>query len=125
MRLAICFAGISGFLAVFLAAGAAHDLQELLDAKALERIDTGVRYQIWHALAILAAAALAVRGVSRALRLAAGAFAVGTLLFSGGLYLLAFTGLTPFGWLAPVGGLAFMVGWAALFWHGWRMVGDG
>lgn len=117
----VVFAGLSGTLAVCLAAGATHGLQDWLAAADLERIDTAVRYQIWHALALLGTAALAARGPSPLLRVAAHGFVLGSLLFCGGLYLLSFTGLRIFGWLAPVGGLAFIVGWLALALYGWRL----
>jgi len=119
-RWPVCFAGVSGALAVFLAAGAAHDLKEWLGAEELERIHTAVRYQIWHALALLGTAALGAATPSRWLRYAAHGFAWGSLLFCGGLYLLSFTGMGIFGWLAPLGGLAFMAGWLFLAVHGWR-----
>ncbi len=120
----IVFAGVSGALAVFLAAGAAHDPKDWLGEADLQRIQTAVRYQIWHALALLGTAALAAsRRPSPWLRVAAYGFALGSLLFSGGLYLLAFTGLAIFGWLTPLGGLAFIVGWLALAGHGWRLRG--
>jgi uncharacterized membrane protein YgdD (TMEM256/DUF423 family) len=116
----IIFAGISGALAVFLAAGAAHDLKDWLAAADLERIHTAVRYQIWHALALLGTAALASRGASAWLVVASYGFILGSLLFCGGLYLLAFTGMALFGWLVPLGGLSFMAGWLALAMYGWR-----
>ncbi|MDA1101559.1 MAG: DUF423 domain-containing protein [Proteobacteria bacterium] len=122
----IVFAGISGALAVFAAAGAAHDLKDWLAAADLARIQTAVRYQIWHALALLGTAALstsAAGGASLLLRVAGYGFALGSLLFCGGLYLLSFTGLALFGWLAPAGGLAFMAGWLALAAYGWRQRG--
>lgn len=110
-------------MAVAMAAGAAHDLQDSLAAADLERIQTAVRYQIWHALALLGTAALtatATDGPLVSLRVAAYGFALGTLAFCGGLYLLSFTGVELFGWLAPVGGLAFIAGWLALAAYGWR-----
>ncbi|MDP6875381.1 MAG: DUF423 domain-containing protein [Alphaproteobacteria bacterium] len=121
-RWPICFAGISGALAVFLAAGAAHDLKHWLGAEDLERIHTAVRYQIWHALALLATAALSTAKPSPWLHIAALGFALGSVLFCSGLYLTAFTGQAIFGWLAPFGGLAFIAGWLAIAVHGWRSV---
>lgn len=115
----IVFAGVSGAMAVFLAAGAAHSLKDGLAPVDLERVHTAVRYQIWHALALLGTAALAANAPSWWLRIATYGFALGSLSFCGGLYLLSFTGMTIFGWLAPLGGLAFMAGWLALALHGW------
>ena len=119
----IIFAGISAAGAIFIAAGAAHDLKDWLAAADMERVQTAVRYQIWHALVLLGTAALsapAAGGPSIWLRIAAYGFALGSLLFCGGLYLLSFTGIGIFGWLAPLGGLSFMAGWLALATYGWR-----
>ncbi len=118
-RWPLCFAGLSAALAVFIAAGAAHDLKEFLAAEDLVRIHTAVRYQIWHALALLGTAALAAAKPTAWLRVAAIGFALGSILFCGGLYLMSFTGVAIFGWLAPAGGLAFLTGWLALAGHGW------
>ena len=116
---ALVFAGSSGCLAVALGAWSAHGLADRLPADALGWLRTGLDYQMWHALALLAVAALArAKPPQRALGIAAGGFALGTLLFSGSLYLLAFTGSRGFAQFAPPGGLALLVGWAALAWHG-------
>lgn len=105
--------------AVAVAAGAfgAHALRERVDARALEVFETAARYQMYHALALLFVAWLAVRApASGAVRLAGWAFAIGTLIFSGSLYLLTLTGATWLGAITPLGGVAFLVGWAAVVW---------
>lgn len=124
-RWPLVFAGLSGAVAVAIAAGTAHDMEDNLAAADLARINTAVRYQIWHALALLGVAALSrnlsLRGWPHRLmplRIAACGFAIGSVMFCGGLYLLSFTGLAYFGWLAPIGGLSFIVGWLALAWSG-------
>ena len=68
---------------------------------------------------LLAVAAL-IRGAAPALRLAGGAFLLGILLFSGSLYLLAFSGWRGFAWITPMGGMALLAGWGLLLWHGVR-----
>jgi len=93
----IVFAGVSGALAVFLAAGAAHGLHDGLAAVDLERIQTAVRHQVWHALALLGTAALATITSSSWLRVAGYGLALASLLFCSGLYLLSFTGMALFG----------------------------
>ncbi len=113
----ILFAAVSGLVAVALGAMAAHGLKARLDAEALAWIETGVRYQMWHALAMLGAGAFMATHPGTPLTVAAWGWAVGTVLFSGSLYLLAFTGMRGLGMVAPVGGLAFLIGWAALAWH--------
>ena len=116
-------AGLSGLIAVAVGAFAAHGLAGRLDTASLGWIETGARYQMYHALALLAVALLAREpdGRARSLAVAGGSFAVGTLLFCGSLYLLALTGFRPFAWLTPLGGLTFLVGWAALAWHGFAL----
>jgi uncharacterized membrane protein YgdD (TMEM256/DUF423 family) len=82
--------------------------------------ETGVRYQMYHALALLAAAWAQAKWPG-AMAVAGGwLFVAGTLLFSGSLYALAFTGLRWLGPVTPLGGLAFLAGWACLAWAAWK-----
>jgi uncharacterized membrane protein YgdD (TMEM256/DUF423 family) len=118
LRFALIFGGAAGAAAVILGAFAAHGLEKRLDKQALDWIETGVRYQMWHALALLGAAALMAWKPGPALSAAAIAWAAGIVLFPGALYLLAFTGTRAFAHVAPFGGAAFIAGWAALIWHG-------
>lgn len=110
---------ILGFLAVAAGAFGAHALKERmnLEPRLLETFETGVRYQMIHALAIVAVGLLAIQGgASSALQVAGWAFLVGVVLFSGSLYGLA-TGVGPravLGPITPVGGLCYLVGWVAL-----------
>src|SRR3990170_12732 len=77
--------------------------------------ETAVRYHLYHALALLATAAILARLPSSRLVTAAGwAFLAGIVLFSGSLYLLALTGARGLGAITPLGGIAFLVGWALL-----------
>lgn len=117
-------AAIAGFSAVGLGAFAAHGLKAQLSARLLEVFQTGVHYQMVHALALLAVGLLAGQGVSRALRAAAWLFVVGMVLFSGSLYALSVSGLSALGMITPLGGVAFLAGWAALFYHA-RGIGRG
>ena len=112
------YLGMAGVL--LLAAGTAHDPPEAIMVEDLGRIQTAVRYQIWHALALLGVGAFMLKGPSGLLLIAATGFALGSVLFCGGLYLLAFTGLDYFAWPVPVGGMAFVAGWLALAAYGWR-----
>lgn len=109
-----------GFLAVALGAFAAHGLRPHLEPKSFETFETAVRYQFYHALAILLVAVLSHFGRKGALRLAAWAFTAGVLLFSGSLYALSTRELHDIsvGWLGPItplGGLCYLLGWGALF----------
>jgi uncharacterized membrane protein YgdD (TMEM256/DUF423 family) len=98
------------------AAGAfgAHALRTRLPADLLAVFETAARYQMYHALALLAAALLAARAPSRAASAAGWLFAAGIVVFSGSLYALALTGIRVLGAITPLGGLCFLAGWFAL-----------
>src|SRR5919204_6391887 len=105
---------LAGFIGVALGAFGAHGLRGRLSADMLTVFETGVRYHMYHALAILLTAAVAQR-VGGWLAAAAGwCFMAGIVLFSGSLYLLALTGVGTLGAITPLGGLAFLAGWACL-----------
>ncbi len=93
------------FLAVGLGAFGAHALKARLEPDMLAIFETGVRYQIYHALALLLLAGL--RGPSKA----AWCFTAGIALFSGSLYILALTGVRKWGAVTPIGGVLFLAGW--------------
>jgi uncharacterized membrane protein YgdD (TMEM256/DUF423 family) len=104
-----------GFLGLALGAFAAHALRSRLSPEMLAVFETGVRYQMYHAFAVLiVAVAIAHVGNARLLVVAGWCFAAGTLLFSGSLYALALSGVGTLGAVTPFGGLFFLVGWAAL-----------
>ena len=103
-------AAVNGFLAVACGAFAAHGLADHLEPHALQIFETAARYHMYHALAI-GLAALTQRGMAQ---WAAGLFLAGIVLFSGSLYLLALTAWHPLAFLTPIGGVAFLCGWAAL-----------
>ena len=100
-------------LGVALGAFGAHGLRDALDARALGWWQTGVDYQMWHAVALVAIACL--RGVRAGLP--AVLIAAGTIVFSGSLYLMAITGARWLGMVTPLGGLAMIAGWALLAWR--------
>ena len=110
---------LSAGLAVALGAFAAHGLRSRISPEALQTFETGARYQMYHALALLAVAWVATRWPGGAVSAAGWLFVAGTLLFSGSLYLLAVTGLRVLGAITPFGGLAFILGWLALAWAAW------
>ena len=111
----------SVFALVGVAAGAfgAHALRGVIPADLTVVFETGVRYQLVHALALLAAAGAAARWPGRAPAAAGALFVAGIVLFSGSLYLLALTGARMLGAVAPFGGVAFIAGWACLAWSAW------
>lgn len=110
----LLIAALSGLIAVALGAFGAHGLKGYLAPYLMDVYQTGVQYQFYHTLALLAVAVLALREPGRALSVAGWCFTLGIVLFSGSLYLLAFSGTHWLGAVTPIGGLAFLVGWAAL-----------
>ncbi len=105
---------LAGVIGVALGAFGAHALRSRLTPEMLAVFETGVRYQMYHALALLAVAALAPSVGGRLSTIAGWSFAGGILLFSGSLYLLALTDLRALGAITPVGGVLFLIGWACL-----------
>jgi uncharacterized membrane protein YgdD (TMEM256/DUF423 family) len=112
------------FALLGVAAGAfgAHALRQRLPDTLLAVFETGVRYQMYHALALLAVALLLTRFPSGAGVAAGWLFTAGIVIFSGSLYVLVLTGMRGFGAVTPFGGLAFLAGWLLLAWAGWRAI---
>lgn len=115
----IAIGALNAALAVAAGAFAAHGLRERLDARALEVFETGARYHMYHALALIAAGVVASSAV-RGAQIAGWIFQAGIVLFCGSLYALALTGAKGLGAVTPLGGLAFLVGWLWLAWAAWR-----
>jgi uncharacterized membrane protein YgdD (TMEM256/DUF423 family) len=107
-------AAINGILAVVGGAFAAHFLRDQLNPQALATFETGVRYHMYHALALLPVALTRRHSHARAIPVAGGCFTIGIVLFSGSLYGLALTGLNWLGAITPFGGVALLLGWLAL-----------
>jgi uncharacterized membrane protein YgdD (TMEM256/DUF423 family) len=105
---------LSGFIAVAAGAFGAHALRARLSPEMLATFETGARYQMYHALALLAAAFIAGDGSCRPAVWAGWLFVLGTLLFSGSLYALTLTGMRGLGAITPFGGVAFLAGWICL-----------
>lgn len=119
-RLFFALGALSGFIAVGLGAFAAHGLKARLTPDLLGTFEIGVRYQMFHALALLAVAWAATRWPGAAVTSAGWLFVAGTLLFSGSLYILALSGTRWLGAVAPIGGAAFLLGWLCLAWGAWK-----
>ena len=115
-RLLLQLAGLFGALGVAIGAFGAHALHDtLVRAGRLDTFETAVRYQFYHALAMLAAGVLwATRPELRALGTTGALWAGGIVVFSGSLYALCFTGITKLGAVAPIGGLLLLGGWVGL-----------
>ena len=113
-RLFATLGSLSALIAVAAGAFGAHALRARLAPDLLAVFETGARYQMYHALALLAVAWIASRSPSPLTAWAGWLFVIGTLLFSGSLYALALSGIRIFGAITPLGGLSFMAGWTCL-----------
>jgi uncharacterized membrane protein YgdD (TMEM256/DUF423 family) len=116
------YTSIGALLALLgVAAGAfgAHALRGQIDAARLLAFETGVRYQLVHALALLFVGAKAPTAPRAGAALAGGCFIAGIVLFSGSLCALAVTGVPAWGVVTPFGGLSLMAGWGALAFAFW------
>ena len=115
-RLFLALGCVSAAIAVMLGAFGAHGLRARLVPDMLSTFEIGVRYQMYHALALVAVGILAPRASSPALALAGWLFVAGTVVFSGSLYALAVTGQRWLGAVTPLGGAALIAGWLVLAW---------
>ena len=113
-RLFFALGSASALVAVAAGAFGAHGLRARLAPDLLAVFETGARYQMYHALALLAVGWAVTRWPGPWPIRAGWLFAIGTLLFSGSLYALALTGRTGLGAITPVGGAALLAGWACL-----------
>lgn len=111
---------VYALLAVAFGAFGAHGLKDVLDEDMLEVFETGVRYQMYHALGILVVAVLSDR-VGKAVLLRRGAMLlhIGIIVFSGSLYVLSLSGIKVLGAITPIGGVCFLAGWAMIAWALW------
>ncbi|HEX6212544.1 MAG TPA: DUF423 domain-containing protein [Methylomirabilota bacterium] len=119
-RVFFVLGAVSALVAVAAGAFGAHALRDRLAPELLAVFEVGARYHMYHALALLAAAWAIGRWPGGAAVTGGWLFVAGTLIFSGSLYLLALTGQRWLGAVTPLGGLAFILGWAALAWAALR-----
>lgn len=105
---------VSAFLSVAAGAFGAHALRARIEPEMLAVFETGARYQMYHALGLLAVAWAAARRPGPWIGAAGWLFVLGTLLFSGSLYALALSGIRWLGAITPLGGMAFLAGWICL-----------
>ena len=105
---------VSALIAVAAGAFGAHALKTRITPEMLAVFETGVRYQMYHALALIACAWAVTKWPGTLASTAGWLFLAGTIVFSGSLYLLTFTGVRALGAITPLGGLALLAGWACL-----------
>lgn len=122
-RLFFVLGSVSAGLAVALGAFGAHALKARLTPEMLAVYETGVRYQMAHALALLAVAWAITRWPGNTILAAGWLFVAGTVLFSGSLYVLSLSGVRAWGAVTPLGGVAWLVGWACLAWGAYQGAG--
>ena len=119
-RLFFLLGAVSAFIGVALGAFGAHGLKSRLGADMLATFEIGVRYQMYHAFALFAAAWAAARWPGALTNAAGWLFVAGTIVFSGSLYLLSLTGQRWLGAVTPLGGLALLAGWLCLAAACWK-----
>lgn len=105
--------GSFGFLAVALGAFGAHALKPRVDSRSLEIFETAVRYQMYHALALVILGVISMSAFAKSMNIAGPlvCWTIGVLIFSGSLYTLVFTGVRAWGAVTPLGGLLLLAGW--------------
>lgn len=113
-RTFLALGALSGFVAVAAGAFGAHGLRARLTPDFLAIFETAARYQMYHALALVAVAWVVSRWPASGAGLAGWLFLAGTFLFSGSLYLLTLTGMLWLGAVTPIGGVCFLGGWLVL-----------
>jgi len=107
---------LSALISVAAGAFGAHALRQRISPELIAAFETGARYQMYHALALLATAWAWTRWPGTAVGLAGWLFLAGTVLFSGSLYVLALTDTRWLGAVTPLGGIALLAGWCSLAW---------
>lgn len=122
LRKYLSYGALHALLAVVLGAFATHALHDRLTNHMLEVFETGVRYQMYHAIGLILIALLSDRVKQMALTLRAGGklLHIGIFLFSGSLYVYALSGLKWLAVITPFGGLCFIAGWALIALAAWR-----
>jgi uncharacterized membrane protein YgdD (TMEM256/DUF423 family) len=119
-RVFFALGALSGFLGVALGAFGAHALKARLGPDMLATFEVGVRYQMYHALALLAVGWACTRFPGPVLTAGGWLFVAGTVIFSGSLYALSLSGVRWLGAITPLGGLVLLGGWLCLAWAAWR-----
>ena len=119
MKLWLTLAALNGFIAVAAGAFGAHGLEGRVGERAMAAFETGAQYHMYHALALVAVAWLAsisthAGSATAGITIAGWAFVTGIILFSGSLYVYGLTESRALVFITPIGGLSFLVGWAAL-----------
>ena len=113
-RLFLIIGAVSAAISVAAGAFGAHSLRQTIEPSLLDVFETGARYQMYHALALVGVGLVASRWPSSLFASAGWLFVAGTVLFTGSLYAMTFTGIRVLGAITPLGGLCFIGGWICL-----------
>jgi len=114
-KLIIIIGSISGAISVILGAFGAHALEESLTASGrLDTYETAVKYQMYHSLALILLGILMIHFQHKFLNYASYSFLIGTIIFSGSLYVLCATGISKLGAITPIGGALLIAAWILL-----------
>jgi len=126
MNTFLSLGAVFGLLAVIIGAFGAHGLESSLTEHALARYHTGVEYQFYHVMVLLILGVISSQypTTPKLIKLSGVFIITGILLFSGSLYIYALTGNTKFGMITPIGGLAFILGWALLLIYAMKAKSD-
>jgi uncharacterized membrane protein YgdD (TMEM256/DUF423 family) len=115
-KLFLLAGSVLGMLGVGLGAFGAHAFKAMLESTGrLDTYETGIKYMFYHALALVLVGILAKDFTAKTLTYSGYSFIFGTIIFTGSLLLICFTGVKIFGAVAPIGGTLMLVGWALLF----------
>ncbi|MCP6761693.1 MAG: DUF423 domain-containing protein [Fischerella sp. CENA71] len=122
-KIFLSLAAILGGSSVAAGAFASHALREKISERSLLIFETGARYQMYHALALLAVAILllSIESPPPSLIASGWLFVIGIAIFSGSLYALSLTGIKYLGAITPLGGAALIAGWCALAFAAWNL----
>lgn len=116
-------AALSGFFCIAFGAFAAHGLEKTLTPKALAWIETGLKYQFFHTVALMVLGTLQLylkADTDRVINWIGSTWSLGIVLFSGSLYALALGATKSVAWLTPIGGTLFLIGWAMLAYRSYK-----
>ena len=125
-RIFLSLGAILGGLSVAFGAVGTHVLPSSISERSLATFATGVRYQMFHALALLIIAVLvnSMESPPTTLLTSGWLFFIGVVIFSGSLYTLSLTGINTFGMVAPLGAVALMLGWGSFAFVAWKFMGN-
>ena len=119
-RVFFVIGALSAFIGVAAGAFGAHGLKSRMSTEMLSVFEVGVRYQMYHAFALIIAAWVQAKWPSSLVTTGGWFFVIGTIFFSCSLYLMSMTGVRWLGAITPLGGLAFLAGWVCIAWGAWR-----